>query len=387
MLVAGCFAESDNKTNAMKNVKHITFRSLTDADFFNINKPPGSEAGGGGQSYIDFPVRLIPVAGWGQFFSGIKSVRKSKVVQGPAWEATVHSIGVPGTVEAAQQIKIYQRRAASVSIARQKLHSKRANRVKAWHPQYGFPKPIDNTLRNQCPKGLMVYLVATFDGELWAGWYLNNGISAPPVVGDIEGTPLAALTAAVSAGEGHSQMLTFGEGELEIDTSNKFSPFVFGDPSEIEPDPTEDDQLQEEEDAESLFDQDGPSLENKSPEEQQRIITVRKRNKKIVRKLKKLYNHECQITGIEHTFLKPNGHYYTEAHHLIPLGDGGYDAPENLVILSPMLHRMLHYADVTRMDLNQIERHEDGTASLEIIINQKTYKIFWHRKHAELFRD
>jgi len=43
----------------MKKVKSIVFRYITAADFFNINKPSGTEIGGGGQSYIDFPTDSI----------------------------------------------------------------------------------------------------------------------------------------------------------------------------------------------------------------------------------------------------------------------------------------------------------------------------------------
>ena len=46
----------------------IVFRYLTDADFFNINKPSGTEAGGGGQSYIDFPTSVISLDDWRRFF-------------------------------------------------------------------------------------------------------------------------------------------------------------------------------------------------------------------------------------------------------------------------------------------------------------------------------
>ena len=37
----------------MRVVRAIVFRYLTDADFFNMYKPTGTEIGGGGQLYID----------------------------------------------------------------------------------------------------------------------------------------------------------------------------------------------------------------------------------------------------------------------------------------------------------------------------------------------
>jgi hypothetical protein len=43
----------------MQKVRSIIFRYLTTADFFNIYKPSGTEEGGGGQGYIDFPVNAV----------------------------------------------------------------------------------------------------------------------------------------------------------------------------------------------------------------------------------------------------------------------------------------------------------------------------------------
>jgi 5-methylcytosine-specific restriction protein A len=50
-----------------KIVDSIVFRRITPADFFNINKVGGEEQGGGGQSYIDFPVANISILDWRGF--------------------------------------------------------------------------------------------------------------------------------------------------------------------------------------------------------------------------------------------------------------------------------------------------------------------------------
>jgi len=39
-----------------KRVDSLAFRRMTYADFRHINKVGGEESGGGGQSYIDFPI-------------------------------------------------------------------------------------------------------------------------------------------------------------------------------------------------------------------------------------------------------------------------------------------------------------------------------------------
>lgn len=377
----------------MFRIHSLVFRNLTDADFFNINKPTGSEDRGGGQSYIDFPVRSVSVAEWERFFMGAEGVARENATQGPSWIFPVRSIGLTND-DPLQQLKIYQRRAASVSIASQKLHSRRSNRVMAWHPDNGFPRPIDNTIRHQCPIGLVVYLVRTSEDQIWAGWYLNDGMSQPPITGNVEGSGLEQLLAPDDAENGHSQMVSLEDHEVYLNIENLQQPFaIVRDAEESEEDnagtqETEEEILAlEEEAAEELFEGDLLRVEEPRVEYKQQILKIRQRNSKIVKKLKELYDHECQITGTEYVFAKKNGQNYTEAHHLVPLGEGGADSPANLVVLSPLIHAMLHYADVTEIDLGKILKMDDGSALLEISINEVPYTIYWHPKHAELFSD
>ena len=69
------------------------------------------------------------------------------------------------------------------------------------------------------------------------------------------------------------------------------------------------------------------------------------------------------------------------------MGKGGADKPENLVILSPLVHKMFHYADVADIDLDNIDHLDDGSATLDIVMNGETYTLNWHPSHAELFKD
>ncbi len=100
--------------------------------------------------------------------------------------------------------------------------------------------------------------------------------------------------------------------------------------------------------------------------------------------MKALYEHKCQITGEQYTFKKRDGTNYTEAHHLVPLGDGGADNPLNMIIVSPLIHRMLHYAQVDDIDLSAIKSNPDGSAYLDIRINGKKYQVKWNQKHYEM---
>ena len=120
----------------MKTVQYVVFRYLTNADFFNMYKPSGTEPGGGGQSYVDFEIGFVTPANWQAFFTGIPSLPRT---QGPSWTFQVNSIGHNNP----QHITIYQRRPQSFSIARQKITSSRSNRVYAWNPQNGYNKRFD----------------------------------------------------------------------------------------------------------------------------------------------------------------------------------------------------------------------------------------------------
>lgn len=150
-------------------IRSIIFRYLTAADYFNIYKPSGTEIGGGGQAYIDFPITLVSLKEWGKFFDGALSVYCDTGVQGPVWEFPIRSIG--STED--QELKIYQRRPQSICIASQRITSHRENRVNAWRPENGFPEPSNPALRSEVPNNLMVFIARTMQDEYWAGWSNN----------------------------------------------------------------------------------------------------------------------------------------------------------------------------------------------------------------------
>lgn len=86
-----------------------------------------------------------------------------------------------------------------------------------------------------------------------------------------------------------------------------------------------------------------------------KVITYFKRNQKIVKKLKKLYNNKCQIC--EFTFKKDNGENYSETHHLIPLTNKGADDIKNLIVVCPNCHKKLNYAKKEKYDIKYNEEH------------------------------
>lgn len=338
-----------------KRVDSLVFRRMTYADFRHINKVGGEEEGGGGQSYIDFPIADIALQKWFDFLGKNTGVGAGNR---PQWDFSINSLGIKKT----QKLRIYQRRAASVSIAAQKIHSRATNRILSWHPDNSFP--IDY---NPNSDNLVVYIFKTKDNQFWAGWFLKNEIPKHWFMND----ELKQMFEEESAG-----YIKF-KSRILIDTENKEWAFYF-DAKEAK------NQFKTEEDVEEdLLNQDiSPNLEELTskarPEVKERIFKIRQRNNQIVKKLKKLYKGHCQITGDSLTFKKKNGELYSEVHHLISLGENGSDAYSNAIVISPLIHRMLHYAKVSAIDLSQIKNFK-----LKIKINDKDFEITWHPDHLK----
>ncbi len=390
----------------MQKVQFVAYRYLTDADYFNIYKPSGTEIGGGGQTYIDFPVDNISIKEWNGFFHQVNGLVITKRAQGNCWKFPIYSIGAIGNK---QNLEIYQRRKQSISISSQNINTRRSNRVEAWKPASGFPKPNNPNVR-KTPRGLAICLVRTDANEIWASWFDPN---AKLVFNNNTGLHSKILTIDTPGHHaGDASMLDLRAENVLIDeTTGAFSigtPVVVTTSAATTPvvttsvattpaattpaattkapqAPVKRKQKTEAEIVESLFAEDEETEEMARAKTMQ-TVEVRERNKKAVAGLKQLYKNECQITGNQYAFVKKDGTKYSEVHHLVPLGEGGADKPINLVVLCPMLHRMLHYAEVEGIDLTKIVHDSDGSAQLKITINKKYYVITWHPEHAKLFQ-
>lgn len=375
-----------------KAVQYVVYRYLTHADYNNMYRPKDMISGGGGQKYIDFPTGSVSLADWQRFLAeppvGINHVLPHNRHR---WEnVPVRSIGLPDTEE--QLITIYQRRDATIAVAEQHIEQV-ATRIRAWHPDHGFPEPTDRRDIGEPEDGLSVFLAKTHDGDIWAGWFLNP--RQFPVRQDAV-TLLEEMLAADSE-SGDAGFLSFQEDMLLLDENSALCPLIAG----LSEATTDTEQLPagvgspsasrlrrrrqrtEEEIVESLFGEDDDCETADEGVTREVTIRVRQRNQIAVKDLKDLYRHQCQIASSEFTFPKKDGIPYTEAHHLIPLGSGGADNPRNIIIVSPLIHRMLHYADVSDIDLSQVRENADGSASLVIQINGVDYTIRWSPQHAE----
>ena len=337
----------------------LIFRKLTDADFFNINKPQGTETGGGGQSYIDISTSRVTLENWHEFFENIKERSGSS---GPIWKFSVKSLRVD---QRHQEVTIAQRRGTSVSIRSQKLQSRNSNRINAWNPDLAkFPKPRNPSIRGHI-YNLVVYIARLDSGEYWAGWFHAGTPNLSWSMND-------ALNEMFNKNEGYLRL----QGDVEFDKTDPEWPFrVVGNaPSETAENVEVDN---ENEELNSMFNQDEDIRPDATPRIREAVRKIRIRNTKAVKDLKKLYEGRCQVTGKSFTFKTTDGIYYSEAHHLIPLSLGGADNVYNIVIISPLVHRMLHYAKVTGLKLKNIKNNK-----LPIKINGKKYVIKWDPRHG-----
>lgn len=364
----------------MKAVLAVVYRYLTNSDYFNIYKPPGAEAGGGGQTYIDIPTTRVSIAQWEEFLGGVAGVQRAEGRNGPEWRLPVNSVGLP---ETQQMCLIYQRRLNTVVIANQNINTQGANRVSAWLPENGFPEPADPQNRRQVPQRLAVFLVRTGDEQVWAGWFHNeDGAGSICRDGGARRILRAMIPPAREVAVGMAGIVSTPRRNLRLDEDDPHAPFASVPTGRGAARPHR--QRSEEEIIAHLFAEDTASDRARSETGRRSVVQLRQRNSRAVRALKELYRQRCQLTGDEYTFRKVDGTVYCEAHHLIPLGRGGADNARNIIVVSHYIHTMLHYADVAGVDLTQIREREDGEATLDIRINGEPYTITWHRDHARL---
>lgn len=205
----------------MQRLQSIIYRYLTNADFYNMYKPRDSESGGGGQTYIDFPVQDISIEQWTRFLRGVDGVGREQRTHGPSWSVPILSIGVEDTIT--QEVLIYQRRAQSVSIANQTLGRESSNRIQAWLPRNGFPQPRNSEDRQQCPPGLAVFLARSAD-QVWAGWFQNDGRVRSPASAGARSV-LGPLFEVPTSSRGRAGVIERISSAASLDESNRTTPF------------------------------------------------------------------------------------------------------------------------------------------------------------------
>jgi hypothetical protein len=107
------------------------------------------------------------------------------------------------------------------------------------------------------------------------------------------------------------------------------------------------------------------------PAVQKRVVEELDRDRRLVVKLKDLYEGRCQCCGF--TFEKDNGEPYSEVAHLraISKREANLDVKDNLVVLCANHHRMLDFGPIEiKYDAaaDELLLHEDGRAT--VLVNE-----------------
>lgn len=75
-------------------------------------------------------------------------------------------------------------------------------------------------------------------------------------------------------------------------------------------------------------------------EERQKLVKIRKLDKSICDNLKELYKYQCQITG--ENFCERHGVSVVEAHHIDYFTKSLNNNSDNILVVSPNYHRLIH---------------------------------------------
>ena len=91
-----------------------------------------------------------------------------------------------------------------------------------------------------------------------------------------------------------------------------------------------------------------------SPERRVSQTAIYSRDPQVVAWVLNNSKGSCECCSAPAPFLKPDGDYYLEVHHLRPLADGGSDTISNSIAVCPNCHRMLHYSSQKLEELERI---------------------------------
>lgn len=112
----------------------------------------------------------------------------------------------------------------------------------------------------------------------------------------------------------------------------------------------------------------------------------RKRNRLISEIAKIKAGYLCQATG-NSTFKMPNGQYYIEAHHIIEFnGEEGPDVTENIIVLGPEKHKLLHHASKDEILDLYMSLKEKGVITPDRFRNMHNKYHCLKEKHVEALK-
>lgn len=99
-------------------------------------------------------------------------------------------------------------------------------------------------------------------------------------------------------------------------------------------------------------------VKNEPPQKASTEIYRILRDTALARNVKEKHNYVCQVCDLVPIQL-PNGNFYAEAHHLIPLGKhGGLDVEGNIICVCPNCHAKLDFG-VIKLQIRKLQTHKN----------------------------
>lgn len=151
-------------------VDAVWFKRVTNADFFNIEKTPGTTQGGGGMTYFD-----IPKTARDALFRFLR--REIPPPAGPFPPLTIPGVVAIGAPDRSAALAMSKNRDNDprYRIENQNRHMPGSQRHPAWSPELGFPQaatPVTDAASAEpfLTNGLRIFLVRAADGSNFAGF-------------------------------------------------------------------------------------------------------------------------------------------------------------------------------------------------------------------------
>lgn len=91
--------------------------------------------------------------------------------------------------------------------------------------------------------------------------------------------------------------------------------------------------------------------------------------------LKSVYDHRCQICGMNFQFKYDEP--FAETHHIRPLSENGLDMGENIIVTCPNHHRIIHKTNPTFDRSKLLYRYPNGLEERLILTDHYDHPSFW----------
>lgn len=149
------------------NVERIWWRKLQEGEFYNIERYPRLDSGGGGSLYIEIPKSIVP-----QTLDFLDAAGSDV----DALPVITIEAGVIGESGLSGPIEFHRKGGGRMRIARQNRQQPNSQRHPAWTSRRGFPSAPDR-VRNKKEAvpympdgGVRIYIAKTAEGEYYAGF-------------------------------------------------------------------------------------------------------------------------------------------------------------------------------------------------------------------------